>query len=155
MGLPWPETGGSIADLFDFLNIATVGDERLAVPWLVAAFRPEGPFPVLLLHGEQGSGKSTVCRLLRELVDPVVAPIRAAPREERDLAVACGNNWCLAFDNLSGIPWWLSDSFCRVASGSGFGTRRLHSDDEEVVFVRERVVTVANERDLPVGRDLG
>jgi hypothetical protein len=37
-----------------------------------------------------------------------------------------------AFDNLSAIPAWLSDSLCRLASGGSFAVRQLYTDDDEV-----------------------
>jgi hypothetical protein len=39
------------------------------------------------------------------------------PREERELMIAANNGHLLAFDNLSGLPAWLSDALCRLASG--------------------------------------
>ena len=37
----------------------------------------------------------------------------------------------LAFDNLSGVPPWLSDTLCRLTSGGAFSTRRLFTDQDE------------------------
>ena len=106
----------------DYVNVADE-DWPILVAWLVAALRPQGPFPVLALHGEQGSAKSTTVRVLRELIDPNVAPLRSEPRNGRDLAIAANNGWVLAYDNLSAISDWLSDAFCRIATGGGFSTR--------------------------------
>jgi len=36
-----------------------------------------GPYPVLCLAGEQGTGKSTLARLVRSLIDPASAPLRS------------------------------------------------------------------------------
>ena len=72
--------------------------------------RPNGPFPVLVLSGEQGSAKSTLARLVRLLVDPNTAALRAQPKDERDLVIAAKNSWVLAFDNLRYIPAALSDA---------------------------------------------
>src|SRR3954469_11700227 len=41
------------------------------------------------------------------LIDPSVAPVRALPRDERELFIAASNGHVLAFDNVSGLP--LSD----------------------------------------------
>ena len=71
-----PEKGGSIDDLHQYVNVSGDRDFLLMVAWLLAALKPEGPYPILVLNGEQGSAKSTVARILRELVDPNVAPIR-------------------------------------------------------------------------------
>jgi AAA+ superfamily predicted ATPase len=38
-------------------------------PWLLAAFRPYGPFPILILQGPPGTGKTMAARFLRTLVD--------------------------------------------------------------------------------------
>ena len=37
---------------------------------------------------EQGSPKTVLAKMLGALVDPNVAPVRALPREERDLFIA-------------------------------------------------------------------
>ena len=90
----------------------------LIVAWLFGALRAGGPYPVLAIAGEQGSAKTVLSKLLRALIDPNVAPVRALPRDERELFIAAGNGHVLAFDNLSGLPPWLSDTLCRLASAS-------------------------------------
>ena len=132
--LPMPERGGSIEALRPFLTLSNENDFVLVVAWLLAALRPTGPYPLLAISGEQGSAKTVLSKLLRSLVDPNVAPVRAFPREERELMIAANNGHLLAFDNLSGLPGWLSDAFCRLASGGSFALRRLYTDDEEVLF---------------------
>ena len=59
--LPRPAGAGELSDLREFVNVCD-DDWPLVAAWRVAALRPEGPFPVLVLHGEQGSGKSTQAR---------------------------------------------------------------------------------------------
>src|SRR5262249_46056133 len=88
--LPAPEPGGSVADLRALVNVSDE-DWPLLLAWLVAALRPSGPFPVLKLLGEQGSAKTTLARVLRALVDPNSAPVRSAPRSDRDLMIAANN----------------------------------------------------------------
>ena len=130
---PTPQPGGDIDDLRRFVNV-TDDDWPLLLGWLVAAFRPVGPYPVLALHGEQGSAKTTTARALRALIDPNAAPVRCEPREPRDLTIAANNGWVVATDNLSHVPGWLSDALCRLATGGGFATRTLYENDEETIF---------------------
>jgi hypothetical protein len=134
LALPTPIHGGALAELHPFVNVGSEDMFVLILGWLVAAFRPTGPYPVLVLDGNQGSAKSTVSRLLRSLVDPNTALLRSTPRNERDLMIAAENGWCQAFDNVSEVPPWLSDCLCRLSTGGGFSTRRNYTDDEEKLF---------------------
>ena len=102
--------------------------------WLLGALRPTGPFPILVINGEQGSGKSTLARVMRMLVDPNTLPIRSKPRGEQDLYIAANNGWVISLDNLSSVNDWLSDCLCRLATGGGFSTRKLYSDDDEILI---------------------
>ena len=131
--LPIPVHGGSIKELEPFLNVKS-HDFVMAVAYLLAALRPRGPYPVIGLSGEQGSAKSTFCAILKALLDPNTAPLRALPREDRDLFIAANNGHVLALDNVSGLPAWLSDTLCRLSTGGGFATRELHTDQDEVLF---------------------
>jgi hypothetical protein len=113
--LPMPLRGGSIETLRSFLNVQTGADFVLVVAWALACLRNRGPYPVIVLSGEQGSAKSTFSAILRALLDPNTAPLRALPREDRDLFIAASNGHVLAFDNVSGLPAWIADTLCRLA----------------------------------------
>ena len=139
--LPAPEAGGMIEDLGRFINVSD-DDFMLVVAWLVAALRDRGPYPILVANGEQGAGKSIFSRMVRSLIDPSAEPIRAVPKDDRDLVVSAGNTWVLAYDNLSKVAGWLSDAFCRLATGGGFATRMLHTDREELIFEATRPVMI-------------
>jgi hypothetical protein len=138
--LPVPEAGGSINLLRPFLNVKSDEDFVLVVAWALAVLRNRGPYPILVLSGEQGSAKSTFSRMLRSLLDPNTAPLRALPREERDLFIGATNGHLLAFDNVSGLQNWISDALCRLATGGGFAVRQLFSDQDEVLFDAARPV---------------
>ncbi|MEE1612068.1 hypothetical protein [Microvirga sp. CF3016] len=138
--LPLPEAGYDINELRRFVNVANDDDFILVVGWLMAALRSKGPYPILVVNGEQGSGKSTFSRLLRSLVDPNAAPIRSAPKDERDLIVWASNGHVIAMDNLSKVDSELSDALCRLATGGGSSTRKLHTDTEEIIFSGARPI---------------
>jgi hypothetical protein len=136
--LPLPTAGG-IDLLRQFLNLSARGF-LLIIGWLLAALRPRGPYPVLVLHGPHGSAKSTTARLVVALIDPNTLPLRAEPREPRDLMIAASNGWAVALDNVSRLSVWLSDAICRLSTGGGFSTRRLYTDAEEARFDVQRPV---------------
>lgn len=153
--LPLPQPAPSVGlDVLRGLVNVSEGQWPLAIAWLVACYRPGKPFPVLALHGEQGSAKSTTARMLRWLVDPNKAALRSEPRDERDLMIAATNGWVVALDNLSRIPPSLSDSLCRLATGGGFGTRKLYENDEEILFDAMRPVLVNGIQELATRSDL-
>jgi hypothetical protein len=152
--LPVPEQGGSIKALLPFLNHSSRNDFVLVVAWLLATLRPGGPYPLLAISGEQGSAKTVLSKMLKALVDPNAAPVRALPREERELMIAANNGHLLAFDNLSGLPPWLSDGLCRLASGGSFAVRQLYTDDEEVLFQASRPLLVNGIEDVISRADL-
>ena len=62
--LPTPDPGGSIELLRPYLNVQTDAEFVLVVSWMLAVLRPDGPYPVLVLSGEQGSAKSTFSKIL-------------------------------------------------------------------------------------------
>jgi hypothetical protein len=136
--LPEPEAGETIKCFRRFVNVTSEDDYRLIVHWMVAALRSVGPFPILIVNGTQGSGKSFLCQLLRSVIDPDLAPVCAAPMTERDLFLAGSNTWICAYDNLSEVSGFLPDALCRVATGGGLRTRSLHTNREETVFFIQR-----------------
>jgi hypothetical protein len=152
--LPMPVAGGSIEVLRSFLNVQSDNDFVLVVAWALAVLRNRGPYPVIVLSGEQGSAKSTFSAILRALIDPYTAPLRALPREDRDLFIAASNGHVLAFDNVSGLPAWISDTLCRLATGGGFAVRQLYTDQDEVLFDAARPVILNGIEDIVTRPDL-
>lgn len=114
-----PVKGGRIDELRRFLNIASP-DFPLVVGWLLGALRGRGPYPLLLLQGEQGSGKSTLSKALRALLDPSTAPLKALPKTETDLGVIARNSAVVCLDNLSGLDARLSDALCAWPPGAAY-----------------------------------
>src|SRR5947209_437274 len=153
--LPVPQQGGSIEALNSFLNLASRDDFVLIIAWLLAALRSGGPYPLLAISGEQGSAKTVLSKLLKALIDPNAAPVRSLSREERELMIAANNGYLLAFDNLSGLPAWLSDALCRLASGGSFAVRQLYTDDEEVLFEAARPILLNGIEEVISRPDLG
>jgi hypothetical protein len=152
--LPVPKRGGNLGVLRSFVNIADEDSWRLLVGWLLAAARLDFPYPVLVGSGEQGSAKSTAARLIRELIDPSSVPLRAAPRDIVDLMVSATSSWVVAYDNLSHLQQWLSDSICRLSTGGGLSKRELYSDSDEHLLGAMRPVCINGIAELAQSSDL-
>lgn len=131
--LPMPERGGSLDELWEFCNVAE--DERmLLIGTLTAMMRPFGPYPLMVLNGEQGSAKSTTARVLKRLVDPRKPILGSLPDTPLDLWVVASSNWLLSFDNISSINRTMSNALCQLALEGGLERRKLHTDMDVVIM---------------------
>ena len=137
-----PDENATIDDimsLFDFINLPESDDRILLLTYLITAYLPNIPHPILLLYGGQGSGKSTLQRLLLELVDPSGADLLTLKGFD-DLHTSIIQHHFLPFDNLNYVSQQISDEFCRISTGGGFSKRKLYTDSEEVFFSYKRVL---------------
>ena len=130
-----PDLSVPASDFPNLLKQFVAADDdtlMLLVAWLLGCLRPEGPYPVLTISGEQGSGKSTILRLLRRIIDPHALDMRTPPEDQRDLQAMVRNSFVLAFDNVSHISNKMSDALCVISTGTGAqGGRALYTNAEE------------------------
>jgi hypothetical protein len=156
--LPVPVRGGRVDELRPWLHLGTdtegETDWQLIVGWLLQALRPRGPFPILTLHGETGTGKTMRARILRRLIDPRRPDTHQPPDNPSDLMIAASHSWVILLDNVSAIPRWLSDALCRLATGGGSSKRTLYTDDEESVLDVKRPIIMTSIEAVETADDL-
>lgn len=148
-----PARGGDIEEIRRFVNVSDEEWPAFA-GYVIGAFHPTGPYPILVLQGTQGSAKTTHTRLVRTIIDPNASPLRTLPKTPQDLAIMALNSWVVSIDNLSGISNQMSDAFCRLATGGGFSTRELYENDEEVILEAIRPSILNGIDDIAVRPDL-
>ena len=110
---------------------------------MTAALRPFGPYPILVLYGQQGTGKSTVARIIRRVVDPQAALLMAQPRHARELCASAVNGWLLAYDQVGALPQWLSDGLCMLATGGALVSPASFSSGEHSAIHVQRPVLLS------------
>jgi len=137
--LPEPQRGGSLDGLWEWLNVAE-DDRPLVAAVLVSMLFSDQPHVVLAILGEQGTGKTTVVKVLTLILDPGPVPVRKPPRDADSWVTQAAGSWVVGLDNLSDIPPWLSDSLCRASTGDGDVRRKLYSDSDYAVFAFRRCV---------------
>lgn len=153
--LPRPVRDGNLeVDLKPLLNLVDDNDWKCLVGWLIGAMQPSGPYPLLVIQGEQGSAKSTMAKLVKRIIDPADPLLRSIPGDERDQVINAFNSWVLAYDNLSGLSHAQSDILCRLSTNGGFATRKLFSDNEEMIFRGERPIILNGIDDIATRHDL-
>ncbi|MEZ0018029.1 bifunctional DNA primase/polymerase [Sinorhizobium fredii] len=151
--LPLPERGSSLTELKDFLSLDD-HNFRLLVAFLINALKPRGPYFILLVEGEQGSGKSVFCEMVKRIIDPNKAMRLRLPDKPQDLMIQAKEYRLLSFDNASGMKAEMSDVLCTLATGGGIAVRKLYSDGDIHVmsytrpFIMNGIAGYANRPDL-------
>jgi hypothetical protein len=118
----------------------TAANRTRIFAWLAAAFRPVGPYPVLVLRGPAGSGKSVLARALRALIDPSTAPLRRLPTRDHEMRPLALQNWILAFDQVYRIPYKISETLCALSSGDPLEIARTDRDPFVLQFARPLIL---------------
>lgn len=134
-----PQRGGDLKTLVKHLNIEEELHEILILTYLPVCLIPNIPRPLMIAHGDQGSAKSTLMKVLRELVDPSQVALLAPPDSIRELVQLAAHHFVVYLDNLSRVSEWLSDGLCRLVTGDGFSKRQLYTDDDDVLYSYQRV----------------
>jgi len=151
--LPMPVEGGKLDDLKPFLNL-DADDLNLFVGVLVGFLNPDGPYPVLQLLGGDGRGKTMLARLVLLLLDSTKVVGCAPPAKVEDLMLAAKQRRILLYDNLSDMPKWLSDAFCRLSTGGAIERRTLYRNADTTAFIAKRPVIITGIRDVIEAPDL-
>ncbi|MEP1340598.1 MAG: bifunctional DNA primase/polymerase [Ekhidna sp.] len=136
---PIPKPGGSIDDLRKILNFSDA-NYKLLIAYLINCYNPYGPFMALIPQGGKGSGKSMVSSVLKRIIDPSVVERSMLPKNEHDLVIQATQQFLLSIDNVSNVPFNLSDNFCRILTGGAFVTRRYYTDNEARIFTLKRPI---------------
>ncbi|GGA91221.1 hypothetical protein GCM10011491_19030 [Brucella endophytica] len=151
--VPAATRGGDIYRLQRLLGLDEQGF-YLLLGFLLNALRPTGPYFILLIEGEQGSGKSLFAHIVKMMIDPNRASRLRLPDNDRDLMIHAKEFWLLNFDNASGMKADMSDALCVLATGGGIAVRKLYTDGELHVmsfarpFVINGISGYANRPDL-------
>ena len=137
-----PIAGGTLRDLFLFTNLASASQELLLLVLLVSYLVLDIPHPILVVHGPQGSAKTTHLRTFRRLIDPSKTETLSLPHDRSEPVQQLGHHYTAAYDNVSHIPEWTSDALCRAVTGEGHSKRELYTDDDDVIYQFRRCISL-------------
>jgi Bifunctional DNA primase/polymerase, N-terminal len=148
--LPDPEPGGDVRSLASsYANLKTNRDKRLFTAYAATLPLPHVGRPIFNASGAMGSGKTTIQRLIKRLLDPTAPEtVRFDPR---DFLQKASHAFTVMLDNQNTIPEWAADTLCRLVTGEADSKRRLYTDDEDVIVELRRVVLL-NGINVPTDR---
>jgi hypothetical protein len=133
--------GADVCKIMEHVRINDENQQILFLVWLVAAFIPEIPHPILVMFGEKGAAKSTTMRFTRSLIDPSKIDLLSLPHSN-ELPQQLFHHYAVFYDNVHRISRSVSDDLCRAVTGAGSSKRRLYTDDDDVIYKFRRVVAV-------------
>ena len=113
--LPDPEAGGALDVLDELVNLKSERDRRLFKAYLATLPLEHVGRPIFNASGAMGSGKTTIQRLIKRLLDPTAPEtVRFDPRDFLQKAM---HAYIVMLDNQNTIPEWAADTLCRLVTG--------------------------------------
>ncbi|MBR9889998.1 MAG: hypothetical protein GYB20_20140 [Oceanospirillales bacterium] len=131
--LPLPADKGDYKRLATLLNINEL-NFALLVGWItytIATPKTEGgKYVHLVVSGDQGTGKSSLCNILLSLIDPSMVGIQAMPGKVDDIALILKSSHVACFDNVRYFSATMSDYLCMASTGGAISNRQLYTDSD-------------------------
>ncbi|MDW3059192.1 ATP-binding protein [Vibrio sp. 1978] len=131
--LPCDDTKSALAKLRKFINTDTNTFFLLIayMTYLMAHPKAKGvPYPILMIQGEKGAGKSFFCNnVLRGLLDPSAVSAMAFPKQS-DFVLTINGMSLVVIDNLRSLTKRQSDLLCTVATKGTMTKRTLYKTAE-------------------------
>lgn len=141
-----PSREGDLRALLDYINLSkdeySRGQDLLLLCAIVFSFVPNVPHPIFVIYGPQGSSKSTLLNIIKDIADPSSLNRLPMPSKHSDLSITCRRHWCVPIDNVTKLDDEMSNALCRISTGESISKRKLFSDTDEVLFSYQRVVAL-------------
>ena len=132
----------SLGKILKHVTLEGSGNQLLYQVYLVTNLIPDISKPVLVVHGQKGSAKSTFLRITKHFVDPARMDLQTMPNSKKDMIISLQNNYFTCYDNLSSLSKTKSDLLCIAATGGAFSTRTLYTTKDETIMSFKRPVAI-------------
>jgi hypothetical protein len=134
---------GTLDGLFDFINISDEYDRILFLCVIFAMLIPDIPHCILGLSGLAGSGKTTVTKWSKMLIDPWAGEISKLPELSRTMEIFVSKHYVSGFDNISILKQRDSDFICCCTTGETV-VQKINYTDSDLVERRLRRCFILN-----------
>lgn len=109
---------------------------------------------VAIISSGQGSGKSTLTKLIQMLVDPSLAEKTLLPSSVEELKNHLATNLLVAFDNTKKLSDDFSDILCAATTGTTFTKRKLFTDIDMMILTLKNIIVLNGIDIVPEKADL-
>ncbi|MEI6280959.1 MAG: hypothetical protein WCP17_03110 [bacterium] len=137
-----PDSKGDIKLILKYVNITNQQHTLLLLVYIVSCFIPDFAHVILIIFGSQGSAKSTLAKMVKQIIDPSFMEVVSLTENHKELIQALDHNAFIFFDNVSFISDTTSDILCKASTGSGFIKRELYSDDGDIIYNFKRCMAI-------------
>lgn len=149
-----PVGGGNLLALLrPFVNLPD-DDFILFTAFLVQSFSRSSSHYAAIVSSNKGTGKSTLTKMIRSIVDPSTSETSLTPSSENDLKTMLANTYLACFDNTAPLSAKYSDILCAAITGSKDVKRKLYSNCDQIILNLHNLVVINGIDIVPHRSDL-
>lgn len=109
--------------------------------------------PLLMIEGVKGSGKTSAVKLLQLILMGASRPMIIRKSKEDDFGVILLRSPIAMFDNVDAYIDWVPDAIAAYTTGAVWNSRKLYTDDEQLVIKPHAFIAVATRNPASFRRD--
>lgn len=148
-----PVSGGDFLELLKpYVNLDADSFLLFAV-YLLQCFSERDHYAAVL-SSSKGTGKSTLTKIIRSIVDPSKTGVSLMPNNERDLKTLLAASYLVCFDNTSHVPSSFSDILCGAVTGVKAPTRTLYTTCSQTILDLHNAIVLNGIDAVPKKSDL-
>lgn len=129
-----PEQGGDLKSFLELVNIKNPESQMLLLSTLPVRLLRDIHQAIVYIHGPAGSAKSTLTKMVKDLLDPSSGGISMPISKVEDAIPLLNQTWVFANDNITKIDDNMSNFLCVVATGAESSRRTLFKNSDLTVF---------------------
>jgi energy-coupling factor transporter ATP-binding protein EcfA2 len=127
--------------LFQIFNKFGLKDsELLLITWMISAWIPDGNLTALEITGEPQSGRTTLQKIIRLLIDPSVLFFSKLPNNAKELKSILLDSYVLSFDHVSTIKPEIQKEFSRLLTGDFFELPTTSKQETRKFFIKRPII---------------
>lgn len=135
-----PDQAGDLLLLDKYINLS-IDDLTLLKIHIIQMFMDCSTHFATVLSSKKGTGKTTLSRVIRELVDPSVSSVVSTPSNIGDFQNLLSNSKVCVLDNSAVFSQEISDLICGAITGTTLTARKLYTNLGQVtVSLKSNVI---------------